>query len=87
MTVNDPRPALAAMLLERLAPAASRGRAHTRAAAKHARALCAGEACSSGNRASGTMDRQGGCDALRTTAGPAQTAGAETGLMTKHDIS
>ncbi len=50
------------------------------------RALCAGEARPSGNGASGTMDRQGGCDALQTTLGPAQTTGAETGPMTKHDI-
>ena len=50
------------------------------------RALCAGEARPSGNGASGTMARQGGCDALQTTLGPAQTTGAETGPMTKHDI-
>ncbi len=43
------------------------------------RALCAGEARPSGNGAAGAADRQGGCDAL-------QTAGAETGPMTKHDI-
>ncbi len=34
---------------------------------RNAHALCAGEACSSGNGASGTMDRQGGCNALQTT--------------------
>ncbi len=51
------------------------------------RALCAGGGRASGNEASGTTDRQGGCDALRTTLGPAQTTGAETGRMTKHDTS
>ena len=44
------------------------------------RALCVGEGRPSGNRASGTADRQGGRDALQTT-------GTETGPMTKHDTS
>ena len=58
-------------------PARRPAQADARAAG---RALCAGEARASGSGASGTMDRQGGRDAL-------QTAGAETGPMTKHDTS
>ncbi len=57
-------------------PARRPAQADARAAG---RASCAGEARASGNGASGTTDRQGGRDAL-------QTAGAETGPMTKHDI-
>ncbi len=64
-------------------PARRSAHADARAAG---RALCAGEARPSGNGA-GTADRQGGRDALRTTLGPAQTTGAETGPMTKHDTS
>ncbi len=86
MTDTGPRPQPAAMLPERPAPAALRARAHTRAAAKGARALCAGEARSSGNGSVRNREPKGSCDALRTTVGPAQTAGAEAGPMTKHDI-
>ncbi len=55
-------------------PAASRTRAPTRR--REPRAHYVRERRSSGNGASGTMDGQGGCDALRTAPGTAQTTGA-----------
>ncbi len=85
MTVNDPGPDWRRNRQPGPASAASRARAHARRRETRAR-IMRGKGSLLPATGVRNQGRKGRCNALRATPGPAQTAGAETGPMTHHDI-